>query len=117
MTPRGASTRIARSWLFCATRRYWWPERICSAQSRRNSAPKTSSTNPPRTATRSAACGVSRYGSSTRGSGGRNVLLAKQAHLSGALAPVERRQQLRDDPVHRSGEDEIERDRGDERLE
>src|SRR3954451_23518118 len=88
---------------------------------RRNTAAKTSSTTPPSTATRRAICGVRRYGSSTPGVGGRNVrplpsALAKETHLPRPLTPVERRQELRHDPVDGRREDQVQRDRRDERL-
>ena len=72
IVPRGASIRIVRSWLPCAAARYVSPERTCSDQSRKNSTANTASASTPRTPTRSARPGVSRYGASTPGSGGRN---------------------------------------------
>src|SRR5437870_428847 len=117
MMPRGASTRTVRSWLFSATRRYWCPARISSAHSRRKSAPKTTTAIVPRIATRSASCGVRRYGSAVRGSGGRKLLLAKQPHLVRAVAPRRRTQELFHEPVDGRREDEVERDRRHERVE
>src|SRR5919106_1383620 len=70
--PRGASTRTRRSWLFWAAFRYSSPERTWSDQRRRKRTANTMSATAPRTPTRSARPGVSRYGSRTRGSGGRN---------------------------------------------
>ena len=70
--PRGASTRMRRSWFDCAAFRYSSPDSTWSDQRRKNRTTKTRSANAPRIATRSASCGVSRCGSRTRGSGGRN---------------------------------------------
>src|SRR5919106_6100623 len=70
--PRGASTRTRRSWLFWAAFRYSSPESTCSDQRRRKRTANTISATAPRTPTRSARAGVSRCGSRTRGSGGRN---------------------------------------------
>src|SRR5438445_399779 len=66
-------------------------------------------------ATRSAILGVSRYGSSTRGSGGRKrppraPVLAKEAHLPDALRPGRGRKQAPDECVDRPGQDQVERD-------
>ena len=71
IVPRGASIRIVRSWFPCAAARYVSPERTWSDQSRKNSTAKIASATTPRTPTRSARPGVSRYGASTLGSGGR----------------------------------------------
>src|SRR5918996_788184 len=63
-----------------------------SAQSRMNSTEKTVSASTPRIAMRSAIWGVTRYGSSTRGSGGRKRgSLPERLDRSGHLPPPPRR--------------------------
>ena len=97
MFPRGASTWIVRTKFVFASSRYLVPESTCSAQSRRKSTAKTASATKPRIATRSASWGVSRYGSSTRGSAGRNRRergsLAKEPHLVDAVEHVDGREE------------------------
>src|SRR5438874_7953606 len=76
-------------------------------------------------ATRSAIFGVRRYGSSTRGSGGRKrgsrarwPVLAKEVHLRDRLAPaLGRAERTAHERVDRPGQDQIERDALEERVE
>src|SRR4051812_26698288 len=73
---------------------------------------KSASARKPRTATRRASCGVSRYGSETRGSPGRKRRLgvprsAKETHLPDAVAELERREQPPDQRIHRQRQDEV----------
>ena len=84
-----AAPRAGPSAAGCSARRAGtaWPERTCSAHRRRNSVAKMSSTTPPRIATRSAICGVRRYGSSTRGSAGGTCSLPLGASQGGAPLP------------------------------
>src|SRR5215216_6680433 len=115
--PRGACSRTVRSWLFCAACRYCGPERIWSAQRRRKSTAKTPSRITPRIASRNATCGVSRYGSATRGSGGRKRLdgergspvpaLAKESHRGEPLEPVRAAEEPADERVDRQREQQI----------
>ena len=119
ITPRGASTRTVRSRLFCAARRYCSPESTCSAQRRRKRMAKMPSATAPRIARRSASFGVRRYGSTTRGSGGRNAgeplpRLAKEPHLlRGPLGAAEHAPHER---VDREREDQVQQHAGDERA-
>src|SRR5512132_2337944 len=123
--PRGASIRTDRSWLSSAAWRYCGPERTCSAQSRKKSAPKTASATAPMIAIRSASWGVNRYGLSTRGSGGRNRfepvrggrVLAKEPHLRDALRLGREREQAPDERVHRQGQEQVQPDLRRQRVE
>src|SRR6266566_6224062 len=109
ISPRCASIGSLRTRLLFAWARYLSPESTCSAHRRRNSTAKMVSARKPSTATRSASCGVSRYGSSTRGSPGRKRLRfsAKQAHLVGAVGQLGRREQAPHEPVERPGEEQV----------
>src|SRR5207247_10926613 len=115
--PRNAGTRISRAWLFRAASRYVVPERTSSAHSRKKSAPKTASATAPTIAIRNASCGVRRYGSSTRGSGGRNLLLparcpalAKEAHLADPTGGLTRREEPPAEAVDRQRQEDVEHD-------
>src|SRR5215210_457113 len=126
IVPRAASTRTVRTWFSCAACRYRSPASTSNAQSRRKSTAKTASASAPSTPTRIASCGVKRYGSATRGSGGRNRCegerrsgneLAIEAHLRDAVG-------RRDAPEHgpaeredRRRDEQVQRDAGQERLE
>src|SRR4051794_24772638 len=123
MRPRGASSRSRRTWLFCASCRYELPESTCSAHSRRNRIAKIARASAPRIAMRSAICGVSRYGSVTRGSGGRKrrepsrwALLAKEPHLADAVGQLGRREEPAAERVDRHRQEEVERQLGRERV-
>src|SRR5436305_6645965 len=89
------------------------------AQRRRSSTVKTTTTSPPMIPSRSARRGVRRYGSSTRGSAGRNrsvsERLAKQANLLHGGARLRLPQQTADERVDRDGEHEVDDHRRDER--
>src|SRR5918996_4775872 len=82
---------------------------------------KTASASAPSMPTRRTSCGVRRYGSVTRGSGGRNrpdgerrsPKLAKDAHLPGARNDVERRQHGAAQREDRRREDQVEAHAGD----
>src|SRR5215216_4578013 len=84
-----------------------------SAQSRKKSAQKIVTATTPRMAIRIAACGVTRYGSSTLGSGGRNppgrlaLGLDNRDHLP-SLARGDRENPAAK-PVERVGEEQVER--------
>ena len=98
ISPRCASIGSLRTRLLFACARYLSPERTCSAQRRRNSTAKIVSARKPSTATRSASCGVSRYGSSTRGSPGRKrerslAVMTVTPFLSGRRKPSRTRTQ------------------------
>src|SRR6266545_1053758 len=112
--PRGASMRTVRSWLFCAARRNWLPERTWRAQSRKKRTLNAASARKPRMPIRNASCGVSRNGPSTRGSGGRNLpgrsgtgRLANELDLRARLGPQE---QPSSEGKDRESEEEIEHD-------
>src|SRR4051794_33175931 len=96
MLPRGASTGIVRTRFVFASARYLLPESTWRAQTRRKSTANAARATEPSTATRSAICGVSRYGSSTRGSAGRNRRerrrSGKQPHLVHAVGELGRRE-------------------------
>src|SRR5580765_8709317 len=85
----------------------------CSAQSRKKSAQKIVTATTPRMAIRIAACGVTRYGSSTLGSGGRNPpgRLALGLDNRDHLPPFARadREDPPAEPVERIGEEQVER--------
>src|SRR5262249_33248992 len=112
--PRCASIGSVRTRLSFAFARYLSPARTCSAQRRRKSTANTASARNPSTATRSASCGVRRYGSSTRGSRGRKRRLrgssgplAKETHLVRAVANLDRREQPAHEAVDRPGQEEV----------
>src|SRR5712691_128061 len=111
--PRGACKRTSRRWLFCAARRSCSPFKICNDQRRRKSTANTATASIPRIPIRTASFGVRRYGSSTRGSGGRKrrdrTRLAKQAYLSGN--PFARMQQSPGQRVDGNRQDQIQDDR------
>src|SRR4029450_6906537 len=112
-------------WLSSAARRYCGPDSTCSAQSRKNSTPKTASATAPRIPIRRASCGVKRYGLSTRGSGGRKrseplrrrrgPLLAKEAHLRRGLGRRRKREQAAREGVDRQRQQQVQPDLGRER--
>src|SRR4051794_22256207 len=85
----------------------------CSAQSRKKSAQKMVTATTPRMAIRIAAWGVTRYGSSTLGSGGRNPpgRLALGVDNRDHLPPFARSdgEDPAAEPVERIGEEEVER--------
>src|SRR5688500_16156241 len=114
--PRCAWRRKLRIWLFCASDRYWSPEITCRAQSRKKSAQKTMMASTPKIPRRTAIWGEKRYGSSTRGSGGR-----KPGPRDGSLAGLDSgahlaadahtgRQQAGAEAVQRVGEEHVERE-------
>ena len=120
--PRGASTEIVRTWLFCAACRYCVAASTWSAQSRRKRMPKATSATAPTIATRRAIFGVSRYGSSTRGSGGRKRGMRERGPQCYAGAPCTAqprgaRKQAPDDGVDRHGQQQVEGDALEERVE
>src|SRR5215208_1087021 len=85
-----------------------------SAQSRKKSAQKIVTATTPRMAIRIAACGVTRYGSSTLGSGGRKPpgRLALGLDNRDHLPPFARgdREDPAAEPVERVGEEQVERE-------
>src|SRR5579862_63534 len=108
--PRGASIISVRTRLSFACERYLLTARTWSAQRRRKSTAKIASATAPRTPTRSASCGVRRYGSSTRGSGGRNRRggeLAKQPYLVDAVGQLVRWEEPAHERVDRQREDQV----------
>src|SRR4051794_16349859 len=56
--PRGACTRMSRTWLLCACARYLSPERTCRYQRRKKMIANPTRAIPPMIATRSASWGV-----------------------------------------------------------
>src|SRR5271170_124477 len=99
--------RIVRTRLSFASARYLSPESTWSAQRRRKSTAKMASATKPRIATRSASCGVSRYGSSTRGSDGRkrrDSRSAKEAHLVDTVVHVGRREEAPHERIDRESQ-------------
>src|SRR4029453_2783250 len=115
MGPRSASVDLGWSRLSCAVRRNSFPERTWSDQSRTKRTPNAARTRNPRIPIRKRSCGVSRYGTSTRGSRGRKRpgrigtgRLANELHLRRALGRLE--QQL-DEGEDREGQEQVERDR------
>src|SRR5215210_3111797 len=116
ITPRRASIRIVRSWLFCAARRYCSPERTYSAHRRRNRIAKTASASAPRIANRNASLGVSRYGSTTLGSGGRKRDERRSAKEPDLRPwPLGAAEEPADECVDRDREQQVEQDRRHER--
>src|SRR5688572_27866351 len=92
-----------------------------SAQRRKKTTAKTTIASTPNTASLSAICGVKRYGSSTRGSGGRKLgtpgprsrmVLDTGRHTLPADAGDLRREDPRAEPVERIGEQHVERQGG-----
>src|SRR5580765_7127072 len=86
--------------------------------------PRAASATAPRTAIRSAILGVKRYGAATRGSGGRKrgrrarvPVLAKELHPLHALGPHGRREQAPDEGVDRPRQEQVQRDRLEQRVE
>src|ERR671914_122514 len=85
-----------------------------SAQRRKKSAQKIVTASTPRTAMRIAICGVTRYGSSTRGSGGRKPGRPVAGLDSGAHLSAHPRRDGEDPPperVERIAEEHVQRER------
>src|SRR3954465_13563907 len=121
--PRCASIGNERIWLFRAACSYFVPERIWSDQSRRKSTANTASAIAAMIITRAAMRGVKRYGSSTRGSGGRKRALAVLPTLANDRDPLDpvaaRRLLAQDEPDEGVGppdEERVQRDRLEERA-
>src|SRR3990172_4744467 len=88
------------------------------AQRRKKTTQKRETATMPRTAIRTAICGVMRYGSSTPGVGGRKTggcprlpALANRAHLHRPALLRRRREEPSGQPVHRGREQEGEQER------
>src|SRR3989337_3158229 len=88
------------------------------AQRRKKTTQKRETATMPRTATRTAIWGVTRYGSSTPGGGGRKTgggprlpALANRAYLHRPALLRRRREEPSGQPVHPVREQEVERER------